>query len=182
MGTGIVALQWKSLAPPFFSSYPVFGILVVAIVLVWVHFYTFPAQTRRIKKGDMPPLVRLGLLLTGISLFLGCIYLALFRFTTVADPLDGKRYQIGFGKMSCSLTSFAREYKNPSESIYQWMMQGAYFHDDGPRQLWTQSSILAASITLGTVFLLALGLLIAGWAMIAKHLALTEGTHISPNL
>jgi hypothetical protein len=210
LGTGVIALQWKTIAPPFFSPYPAFGILVVALVLVWVHFYTFPSHTRRtrrsgmpplssqkqhagksgmsppfpqkrrVRKRRMPPLVRLGLSTTGISLFVACIYLALFRYTTIADPLEGKRYQIGFGKMRWSLTPFAREYKDPSESIHEWMMQCACFHEDGPRQLWSQSSIIWASITLGTLFLAALALGIAGWAMIAKHLAMTKATKTSP--
>jgi hypothetical protein len=51
------------------------------------------------------------------------------------------------------------------------MMNGAFYHESGPVVLWTRGSIISATIILSFLFLLIVALAVAGWAMIARHLA-----------
>lgn len=168
-------LGFQKLAPPFLS--PVIWLVpaLATAIIFGVYYFRFRDAVR---DERMPPLVKNGLRALGGSIVLLVTYLILVRFTTTIDPLGEERYQIGFGKARWGLTEFAQAHKNPTNSVREWMLQGAYYREDGPEVLWTTTAILSAGVLLTLVFMATFIGWSMGWAMLAKHHA--SVTHLEP--
>lgn len=162
-------LDYKFLTPPFLLPVPWLVPALALISVLGVYHYRFREDKSRLR---MPRLVRFGIRSLSISLGTLVLYLIILPLTTSVDPLEQRRYQIGFWKFGWSLTDFARKYKDPTETIRRWMLEGGYYHPDGPGQLWTMTSIIGAGLLLTVLFVLAFVLWCIGWCLIAKQHAL----------
>jgi hypothetical protein len=163
--------EWERLTPPYIVPVPSLGLALAAACLLAIHHHRFPAETAG---TGMPNLIKRGLRCLVAATVLVIAYMVLLGFTTSKDPQEGKRYQIGFGKQGWSLTEFARKHKDPTDSVETWILQCGCYREDGPQEIWTLPSIIAAGVLLAALFLGTLVLWTAGWGLIAKHHALAE--------
>lgn len=107
-----------------------------------------------------------------VSLGTLVLYLLLLDTTTLVDPQNHDRFQIGFGRTDWTLTAVGKGWKqtHPDQAPLDWMMSCGFEAGRGER-IWKPWTITTAGCLLLVSFV---GMTVAwtgGWAVLARQFA-----------
>jgi hypothetical protein len=153
--SGPLLAFYLHVVPP---SQPELALLAVPLSgVVLIHAYQSVSRVEKRLKRNQPAQHRFALWAIAASLLIAICYLALLNLTTVVDPRDHVRFQIGFGTSDIGLTSFGQRWKSEHryQAVQEWMMDNAAFVGGGPQRLWTSGTIALAASCLDLLYFAA---------------------------
>lgn len=176
VGTLIPAIAYfTNYSPPLLAESSLLTSAISAATVIFAYYYSPPKKAYR---KSLPYIIRLSRSLLVVSFTLLVIYLLLLRTFTVLEPREEKiRFQIGFARYDWGLTEEGRKLKNahPNSSMQEFMLYGRAYSNDRIEIFWKTWSVYLAGTLLILVFLLTFVLWTFGWALIAKHHAISDG-------
>jgi hypothetical protein len=165
-GVGVPAVAFfTSFSPPLFPSISIFiAALSGAVIFLWNPGADKPDQTRRsiVKKSKR---------FLFSSIFLLIVYILLWTFTTVTNPIATDTHlQIGFGLFDWTLTDAARDWLNdkPTLTVIEMIKYEAAFTQDRITILWQTWSVYVAGTLIIVLYFLAFFIWAIAFALLKK--------------